>query len=229
MRNTLRLWVHNMITNTNALLKELYRKEQKRLIELSKYRDDGDFLRPVFGEGSLDAVLMLIGEAPGAEEAETGRPFVGKAGKQLSDMLACAGIDREAVFITNAVKYRPIKFKSARPSNRTPTLLEIKAGAELLKSEIELISPKVVATLGNTPLSAVLDLSETDKRLTIGSCHGNIKMICINGKQYQLFPLYHPASTIYNRAITDVLKQDLIKLGRIISDLLLKGDNIANE
>lgn len=214
-----------MTTNTNELLKELYHNEQKRLLELSKCQDDGDFLRPVFGEGSLNAVLMFIGEAPGAEEAENGRPFVGKAGKQLSDMLSCAGIDREAVFITNAVKYRPIKFKSARPSNRTPTSQEVKAGAALLRSEIELVSPAVIATLGNTPLSSVLDIAEDNKRLTIGNCHGNIKLICINGKQYQLFPLYHPASTIYNRSLTDVLKQDLVELGRIISNLLLKGDS----
>ena len=98
----------------------------------------------VFGEGRAPAELMLIGEAPGEVEDQTGRPFVGPAGQLLTKILASVGIPREEVYITNVVKCRP-------PRNRVPTKGEMAACWEWLAAQIALVNPKIIITLGNTP------------------------------------------------------------------------------
>lgn len=184
----------------------------------SAHERSGDYARPVFGQGERNARLMLIGEAPGGDEAKAGRPFVGKAGRQLDALLACAGIERDAVYITNAVKFRPTNVRGARVSNRTPTRTEWRAGLPLLLSEIQTIRPRVIATLGNTPLCALLCLAKMDSSVGIGERHGQALGIDIEGRAYTLFPLYHPASVIYNPSLSDVLQSDLCRLGALLRE-----------
>ena len=158
----------------------------------------------VFGEGPLHPKLMLIGEAPGEQETLMGRPFVGKAGKNLDHFLELAGMRREEIYISNAVKIRPTKTgKTGRISNRPPTKEEIALFRPWLLREIDLVAPQVIATLGNVPLFAVTG----DRRLTIGEAHGRVMEAGETGRR--LFALYHPASLIYNRALEPVYEQDV--------------------
>lgn len=201
------------------MLKDRYAAEARRIS--ASGRMDADIAHPVFGEGSQDSpLIMFIGEAPGKDEAASGRPFVGRAGKQLDGMLKLAGIDREEVFVTNTVKYRPVKSTGGRLSNRTPTLSEVREGLELLRFEIETVAPEVIATLGNVPLSAVQLISDIKgEQLTVGMAHGMPTVTVIGGRLIKLFPLYHPAAAIYNRELKPALERDLITLGEYARSL----------
>ena len=166
----------------------------------------------VFGEAPLHPKLMLIGEAPGEQETLMGRPFVGKAGKNLDRFLELAGMRREEIYISNAVKIRPTKTgKTGRISNRPPTKEEIALFRPWLLREIDLVAPQVIATLGNVPLFAVTG----NKRLTIGEAHGRAMEAGEKGRR--LFALYHPASLIYNRALEPVYEQDVRALAAWIA------------
>jgi len=163
--------------------------------------------RPVFGQGKPNAKIALVGEAPGGEEEREGRPFVGKAGNNLTEFLTSINLTRDEVYITNAVKLRPSKLspKTGRELNRTPVADEIKFFAPYLHRELEIIAPKYIVTLGNVPLRAVSGLD-----LKIGDCHGTLIK---GGNGYDnLFALYHPAAIIYNQALKDVYAEDLEKL-----------------
>ena len=195
-----------------AMLIEIYEAERRRISELDM-EETADIEHPVFGEGNAESpLIMFIGEAPGREEAACGRPFVGKAGKQLDRMLVTAGIDRGSVFVTNTVKYRPITKHENSVCNRTPSVKEIKAGLETLYAELMTVRPRIIATLGNVPLKAVQLLSQDDK-LTVGEVHGMPRMAFVRGVPMELFPLYHPAASIYYRELKPVLERDLIALG----------------
>lgn len=196
------------------MLEERYAIEAERILKL-ELEAEADLEHPVFGDGNPDRpLIMFIGEAPGKDEAASGRPFVGKAGKQLDGMLRLAGIDRTKVFVTNSVKYRPTKLYEHRVSNRTPSVTEIKDGLELLKYEIETVRPTVIATLGNVPLSAVQALSDIKgEKLNVGMAHGMLTVANIGGRLIHIFPLYHHSASIYNRELKPVLEQDLIRLG----------------
>lgn len=196
------------------MLKAMYVLEAKKLALLSP-SDRGDYDHPVFGEGNDSSpIIMFIGEAPGREEAACGRPFVGKAGKQLDEMLSLAKIDRSSVYVTNAVKFRPTNVKNGRASNRTPSEQEVRDGLLLLREEIEHVDPSVIATLGNVPLSAALMLAVNFyRKQTVGEVHGMPTTYFIGNKARTVFPLYHPAASIYNRALKPVLEEDLIRLG----------------
>jgi uracil-DNA glycosylase len=117
----------------------------------------------VFGEGSLDAKLALVGEAPGEQEVEQGRPFVGRAGKLLDELLEEAGIDRSELYVTNVVKVRPTKESGRRTQNRPPRAGEIREGMEILSEELGLIKPKFLVLLGTTPAKALIKKSFTLK------------------------------------------------------------------
>ncbi|MDF2675256.1 MAG: uracil-DNA glycosylase [Clostridiales bacterium] len=160
----------------------------------------------VFGEGNIEAEVVLIGEAPGEKEEETGRSFVGTAGKNLDEFLEIVKLSREDIYITNVVKVRPYKVnpKTARKSNRPPTKKEMGISIGILREQLEFIKPKVVVTLGNVPLKALLG----DDNAKIGTYHG--KPIDIS--KFVLFPLYHPASIIYNRSLYDTYIEDVNKL-----------------
>ena len=162
----------------------------------------------VFGEGPQKPKLMLIGEAPGEQETLQGRPFVGKAGQNLDHFLALAGLRREEIYISNAVKLRPTKTgKTGRLSNRPPTKDEIALFRPWLLREIAEVAPQMIATLGNVPLRAV-----TGRSLTIGEVHGQV--IDAGETGLPLFALYHPASLIYNRALSEVDEQDVRALAQ---------------
>ena len=167
----------------------------------------------VFGEGPQKPKLMLIGEAPGEQETLQGRPFVGKNGQNLDHFLALAGLRREEIYISNAVKLRPTKTgKTGRLSNRPPTKDEIALFRPWLLREIAEVAPQMIATLGNVPLRAV-----TGRSLTIGEVHGQV--IDAGETGLPLFALYHPASLIYNRALSDVYEQDVRALAQRLSAL----------
>jgi uracil-DNA glycosylase len=117
----------------------------------------------VFGEGSLNSRLALVGEAPGKQEVEESRPFVGNAGKHLDKLLEDAGIDRSKVYVTNIVKVRPTKESGGRTTNRPPRAGEIREGIEVLREELSLVKPKVLILLGSTPAKALIKKSFTLK------------------------------------------------------------------
>lgn len=167
----------------------------------------------VFGEGPKKPRLMLIGEAPGEQESLQGRPFVGKAGKNLDHFLEIARLDRGEIYISNAVKLRPTKTgKTGRVSNRPPTKSEIALFRPWLIREIEEIAPMTVATLGNVPLQAL-----TGGRETIGQVHG--QWITAGETGLPLFALYHPASLIYNRSLEPVYERDVRALAERVHAL----------
>ena len=193
-------------------LTERYEAERLRLLRMEAEGPAGEYRSPVFGEGNPYPVALFVGEAPGAEETKQGRPFVGKAGRQLDALLGQAGIDRSAVYITNVVKYRPVVRSARSTRNRTPGPKEVAAALPLLGEELAAVLPQVVVTLGNVPLAAVLQLAG-EPRQTIGAVHGRPLPLCLQGRALVLFPLYHPASGIYNRALVPVMERDVLALG----------------
>lgn len=148
----------------------------------------------VFGEGNSDAQLMIIGEAPGKDEDEQGRPFVGRSGKLLTKALTSLGIDRKEIFITNSVKCRP-------PQNRKPTPLEITTCKDLLLiNQIKIIQPTVICTLGSAALESLFKKP--------------IKMSEYRGKQLLfnsiiVIPTYHPSYILRKSTMLDTLKNDI--------------------
>jgi len=165
----------------------------------------------VYGEGaSVSPALAVIGEAPGAEEEKLRRPFVGKAGKNLDSFLETLGLIREEIYITNLVKLRPSRISDAgRIVNRPPSREEVRLFAPFLTEELALVSPRIVATLGNFALRAMLG----DEKATIGDHHGRLHTL---PDGMALFPLYHPASIIYNQSLKAVYADDLDILRRLL-------------
>lgn len=176
--------------------------------ELTRFIDglyEGERKTLVHGEGRLGARVMLIGEAPGEQETLQGRPFVGKAGKNLDEFLELAGIDRAELYVSNTVKFRPTKISDAgRTVNRPPTQEEVHLFLPWLKKEIDMVNPECVVTLGNVPLRAL-----TGDKSTIGDMHGAWHT-AVNG--LPLFALYHPAAIIYRRELLSVYEQDVCSL-----------------
>jgi DNA polymerase len=149
------------------------------------------------GEGLANAKIMIIGQAPGVEEDETGRPFVGRAGKFLNKLLKIAGIEREKVFITSPLKCLPQPL-----INRKPKKEEIKACLPWLKKQIEIINPKYFILLGEVAFSVFFPKQK------LGDFRG--KWIKKNGKFY--FPTYHPAAGLRFPKIKKILERDFRKL-----------------
>ncbi len=200
-------------------LEEAYTQERTRLYSLAaKDEPQGEYHKPVFGEGKPGAKILLIGEAPGAEETKLGHPFVGKAGKQLDALFCRFGVMREDAFITNVVKFRPVVRSPKSVRNRTPLPAEVKAALPLLKTELLHLCPRVILTLGNTPLKAVFALAG-EKPPVIGAAHGKLHPLVIEGVPFSLIPLYHPASGIYNRALVEVMERDAAFVGEIVKTL----------
>ncbi|MCD8089236.1 MAG: uracil-DNA glycosylase [Clostridiales bacterium] len=164
------------------------------------------------GEGNPNPGIVLIGEAPGGEEEKQGKPFVGKAGRNLSEFLEILGLKRQDIYITNVVKLRPTKInpKTGRASNRPPNKAEVEFFTPYLHRELEILSPEYVVTLGNFALKAVTG----DKKAVIGDVHGRE----ISRGAYTLFPLYHPASIIYNRSLKETYIRDVEKLKELLSE-----------
>ncbi len=156
----------------------------------------------VFGDGSPDAQIVFIGEAPGKNEDLQGLPFVGAAGKFLNEMLATIGLKRADVYITNIVKYRP-------PQNRDPFPDEKLAFLPFLKAQLAVIKPKLIITLGRHSMEALLP------GLKISDVHGQPKRL--GGQVY--LPLFHPAAALYNGGMRQTLIDDFIKIPRILAKI----------
>lgn len=188
---------------------------QKNLdILYEKYRDIYRNQEIVLGDGDIHSKILLIGEAPGKDEVIQGKPFVGKAGKKLNEFIELADLDRKDIYVTNAIKYRLFELneKNGRKRNRPAKLLEIIENRAFLIAEIDIIKPKFIVTLGNVPLKSIMN----DKKSNIGDMHGKLYKIDINYQEYHLFPLYHPASIIYNRNLAAIYEQDILELNKLI-------------
>lgn len=161
---------------------------------------------PVIGEGSHYAHIMFVGEAPGKNEAETGKPFCGKSGKILDELLASVGIKREDVYVTNVVKDRPT-------ANRDPLPEEIEIYAPFLDRQIEIIQPKVIATLGRFSMEYIMKNFGLESVLrSISAMHGKVFTGKTSYGEVTIVPLYHPAASIYNQALKETLKEDFLVL-----------------
>jgi uracil-DNA glycosylase len=152
------------------------------------------------GEGAADAAVMIVGEAPGANEDAQGRPFVGRAGKLLDELLAEAGLERDQVFITNVVKARP-------PGNRDPRKAEVVHHMPWLEAQLALIQPRLVVPLGRHALAHF-------SAARIADVHGTE----VTERGRALFPLYHPAAALYNQALRGTLFADARALSAALSE-----------
>jgi DNA polymerase len=160
----------------------------------------------VFGSGSPTAELMFVGEAPGFHEDKQGVPFVGAAGQLLGKLLAGIGMTRDEVFVANVLMCRP-------PGNRDPQPEEIEACEPHLWKKIELIQPKVIATLGNFATKLL-----SGKPLGITRVHGVEQEVVLGGNRVVLYPLFHPAAALYTPRMLEVLEADFRRLPDLLGD-----------
>lgn len=154
------------------------------------------------GAGNPNANVVLIGEAPGRNEDLTGLPFVGAAGKFLTELLAAAGLTREEVFITSIVKYRP-------PNNRDPRPDEKEASWPYLLRQLRVIQPKLVVTLGRHSMGYFVP------NQIISKVHGTL----VEGGEWPVLPLYHPAAALYNANQRQILYDDFTQLKNVLNNL----------
>jgi uracil-DNA glycosylase family 4 len=174
----------------------------------------------VFGSGNANADLMFVGEAPGANEDRLGLPFVGQAGKLLEKLLGEIGLQREDVFIANTLKCRP-------PGNRDPHPNEIESCSSYLRSQVELIEPKVICTLGNFATKLLRGDTTGISRL-----HGQEEVRVIGARAVRLYPLYHPAAALYTPSTLEMLRSDFRRIPELLAvgapaqpDLSHRGDD----
>lgn len=196
-----------MVTNTDLLkiIKEELLKGNE--LPLYDYRIANHYL-PVIGEGNHEAKLFCVGEAPGETEAKTGRPFCGRAGKVLDELFGSIGLDRSKVYITNLIKDRP-------PANRDPLPHEIEAYGPYLTRQLEIIKPRVVATLGRYSMRFMLEyagIGEPELSQSIGKLHGQVLVGRAPYGELTVIALYHPAAAIYNQALKPTLISDFAKI-----------------
>ena len=186
-----------------AKLEEIHKKWFEKCECELKY----SAIQPVPGDGNPDADIVFIGEAPGKKEDELGRPFVGAAGKFLSEMLEEINLKRENIYITNIVKYRP-------PNNRDPLPEEKSACRDWLKEELNMIEPKLIVFLGR---HAMNDFFPTEK---ISQAHGKllIKSFAHVPTKY-FYALYHPAAALYDGSMREMLMNDFKKIPKVLKEI----------
>ncbi len=164
-------------------------------------------LQAVPGDGSAEAEILFVGEAPGKNEDEQGKPFVGAAGKFLSEMLLSIGLGREDIYITNVVKYRP-------PNNRDPNPEEIESCMPWLHEQIRVIQPRVIVTLGRHALEHFVPGKK------ISEAHGRaFRRIFPDIGEQVFFALYHPAAALYNGGMRKTLLDDFKKIPKMIEKI----------
>ena len=157
---------------------------------------------PVIGEGSHNARIMFIGEAPGATEAKTGRPFAGAAGRVLDELLLSVGIRREDVYVTNVVKDRP-------PMNRDPLPKEIALYAPFLDRQIEIIQPSVIVLLGRHSAKCIMEKFGLESEFkSISHIHGRVFEASTSYGRISIIPMYHPAAALYNPDLKKQMMED---------------------
>ena len=165
----------------------------------------------VFGSGNADAELMFVGEAPGAEEDRQGLPFVGRAGALLTELLEEIGMTRGQVWITNVLRCRP-------PGNRDPQPIEIESCQPYTHRQVELIEPRVIATLGNFATKLL-----TGSRVGISRVRGTPQLREIAGRTVFLMPLFHPAAALRTPSLVDILREDFSKLHELLEQAAPEG------
>jgi uracil-DNA glycosylase family 4 len=188
--------------------KKLIRKLEKNVNKLPIAKKASDIVPP---EGDLNAELMFIGEAPGYHEHVQRRPFVGAAGKLLTQCLNKIGIERNKVWISNVVKARP-------PQNRDPSLEEIEAYRPYVDEEIHIINPRIIITLGRFSMAKFI------KNAYISRIHGQARWSDWEGKKILIFPMYHPAAALRNGQVMKQFKEDFEKLKKTINTLNNQSD-----
>jgi uracil-DNA glycosylase family 4 len=159
----------------------------------------------VFGAGNADADLMFVGEAPGANEDKQGLPFVGQAGRLLDKLLAEIGLERGDVFIANVLKCRP-------PGNRDPRPQEIEACRDYLHTQVDLIAPRVICTLGNFSTKLLRGDPTGISRL-----HGQPEVHVLGHRAVRLYPIYHPAAALYTPSMLETLRTDFARLPELLA------------
>ncbi|KHE70065.1 uracil-DNA glycosylase [Halobacillus sp. BBL2006] len=204
------------------------------LIEEAKIRmEPHDVEGFVLGQGDTNGEVMLVGEAPGENEAVEGRPFIGRAGKELDKQLTILGLAREDIYITSVVRSRPYKWVKTnkkdsggkRKANRKPNQKEINAHAPLLDYQIETMNPKIIITLGGVAFERV-----TGRKDKISEIIGQVLEMPVmkvkdieagvyepSDQVYQVIPLYHPAAVFYNPKIKQTIDQSLDQVKRYLS------------
>lgn len=155
------------------------------------------------GEGNPDADVVFIGEAPGRQEDLTGKPFVGPSGRFLTELIESAGLKRDEVFITSIVKYRP-------PNNRDPRPDEKAQSWPYLLRQLRVIQPKLVVTLGRHSMGYFVPKG------TIGQLHGKL----VEGGEWPVLPLFHPAAALYNNHMRTTLQHDFTQLKEVLKGTL---------
>lgn len=177
---------------------------------LYSYRKENNYY-PVLGEGNHDAEVMFIGEAPGENEAKTGKPFCGAAGRVLDELFAYVGANRKDAYVTNIVKDRPQK-------NRDPMPAEIELYAPFLVEQINIIQPKVIATLGRFSMQYILTMFDLpEKNQTITNLHGKSLEAKTAYGSLLIVPLYHPAVALYSSKTKETLLKDFKILAPYLS------------
>ncbi len=180
--------------------KDIFREIEKEVINCRKCELHKSRINTVFGEGSVDADLMFVGEAPGRDEDIQGRPFVGRAGRLLRDLLKEVGIDIGDVYIANCLKCRP-------PNNRDPLPEELVSCFGYLKKQIEIINPRVIATLGRYSTYEL-----TNQKGALGTLRGRVFYY----QGIRVIPLYHPAYLLRNPKAVEIFLDDLKKVKELL-------------
>jgi len=199
---------------------ELLKKLKDEVADLKEsplydIRKNNDWL-PVIGEGSHNAKIVLVGEAPGKNEAEQGRPFCGASGRVLDELLKYAGLNRTGVYITNIVKDRP-------PKNRDPRPEEIKIYAPFLDRQINIIKPKIIITLGRFSSAYIMNRFGLEKIFTsMGEVHGKVFTFEAEYGEVKIVPMYHPAAALYGSGTKKLMEKDFKNVRSILKGGVIK-------
>ena len=206
------------MTNTQKQqkLEELSVRMCEQLKQEPTYALGKSAQRCVPGEGNADADIFFIGEAPGREEDETGRPFVGRSGQLLRKNIRRIGLTETDVFIGNVVKHRP-------PDNRDPLPSEIEICKPFLDEQINIIEPKIIVTVGRFSMGKFFPTSK------ISAIHGRVFKVEWEGKQYFVFPMYHPAAALRGTAMMQAFEHDFDKLPKVLEWIKQGGKTKTDE
>ncbi len=192
--------------------------KQARLDTLRKKMAKADLLLKktatnlVFGAVNPEAKIVFVGEAPGRNEDLKGLPFIGSAGKVLDQLLGSIALNREDIYITSILKYRP-------PNNRNPSVPEIKDHTPFLTDQIRIIAPKVIVPLGNFATRFILSgfsVDEMAKIPGIANLHGKTHNISFEDQDFIVIPVYHPAAVLYNPPLRKILTKDFQKISQVL-------------
>ncbi len=195
---------------------EEYRRLVEEIMKCTRCELHRTRKNPVVGEGPLDAKVMFVGEAPGKQEDETGRPFVGAAGKLLTHLIEdVLGVKRSTVYITNVLKCRP-------PGNRDPREDEIRACSPYLWRQIRIIQPRVIIALGRFAGRTLFEKAGLTWR-SMRAHRGRVYNVVIEGVSVKLIVTYHPAAALYNPKLRDELERDFRDVIKPVVEEILRG------